>query len=381
MGDSRTYDLLGDFGNIAEFVQAAKEITERKGEGALARELKPKGTSGQINVVGDYPWTLSNTRRPDIPWIRLIEYKCNEGTIKKQLDFYSKLIPDKIGINAGTKETLSVYDEIFPKDHPTDFSYWFPYFNKVGFELNSPNWTQLDSIGESLKGIAGGASTIASSLGFKGASTLIEGATKLVGVASSVADAALMWNYPSVGVQDRPRIFAGHSERQTTISFPLYNTIRQDDWIKNRSLIYTLMSQNLFNKRDYITGIPPVFYDIYVPGQYYCFAASMTNIQVENLGNTRLVDGDFIVPDAYQVTLTLTEMTMPSKNQFEAITSGAARKFVDSSTVLAEQETNVVDVSRSATNPDAKIMPQPTPSSAPKARSATNPNAKVLPRE
>lgn len=149
-------------------------------------------------------------------------------------------------------------------------------------------------------------------------------------VAGAGADLALGWQYPSVGIQDRPKIFAGHNERQVTISFPLYNTFSENDWPQNRDLIYILMSQNLYNKRNLITGMPPVFYDIYVPGQYYCYAASMTNVVVKNLGNTRLMEnGAFIVPDAYQITLTLTELTMPSKNQFEAVTSGAAEKQVN----------------------------------------------------
>ena len=152
---------------------------------------------------------------------------------------------------------------------------------------------------------------------------------------ATAANIAAAAQYPVVGAFDRPRIFTSHSERTITISFPLFNTVEEGDWVKNRELIYLLMEQNLYNKRDYTTGLPPVFYDVYIPGQYYCFASCITQINVENLGNTRLLYNEFIVPDAYQVTLTLSEMTMPSKNQFAAIFNGEARNQVKTSTAVS----------------------------------------------
>jgi hypothetical protein len=59
----------------------------------------------------------------------------------------------------------------------------------------------------------------------------------------------------------------------------------------------------------------------------------MTNIVAKNLGNVRMING-YVVPDAYQVTLTLSEMVMPSKNQLFAASEGEARSFVNSTTVV-----------------------------------------------
>ena len=321
---SRIYDVSG-LGKIATFVTAQKDAAT---QGSLAKDLKPTGT-GFLDVVKDYSWTNSKSRE-EVPYIRLIEYKCNETVIKKQYGFYTNLTADKFNVNQKSTEVLDIYQEIFPKDEPSGWSYKLPYFNETGFELSTPPWTQLDSIGDALKSMASSASNGLNAIGFKKAGGVIDLFTGAAQVAGAGADIALGWQYPSVGIQDRPKIFAGHSERQITISFPLYNTFEDYHWPQNRDLIYILMSQNLYNKRNLITGMPPVFYDIYVPGQYYCYAASMTNVVVKNLGNTRLMEnGKFIVPDAYQITLTLTELTMPSKNQFEAMTSGAAAKEVN----------------------------------------------------
>lgn len=307
-------------------------------EGSLAKTLVPTVQAGLKNVVKDYPWTVSNTKdREDIPYVRLIEYKCNESAIQRQVEFYVDLKTSNLFLQRQEqKGVLEVYKEMFPKDKPTDFSYWFPYFNETGFELSTPNWKQLEPAGEALKSVAQGLESIIRPFSRIGAN-IVELGTKAVEAADALGETVLKGAYPTVNVFDRPRVFAGHNERNTVISFPLYNTINEWDWAKNRDLIYILMTQNLFNKRDIITGVPPVFYDVFIPGQYYCYAACMTDINVKNLGNTRLIDGEYIIPDAYQVTLTLTEMVQPSKNQFEAVTNGSARQFVNSQTVQAEQ--------------------------------------------
>lgn len=318
-------------GTIAKFVSEGTN----ENQGSLASKLEPLG-SGEINIVKNYPWTISNTvNRDDVPYVELYEYRCNETQIKRQFDFYSKLTPETlagaIGASASKRAVMSVYTEIFSQEDPTRFQYILPYFNKTAFELSTPNWQQLDPIGESLKTMAGGAGKFLENLGLKKAAQGVDVITKGAEFLQTAAETSLLFQYPSVGVQDRPRIFAGHNERQITISFPLFNTINEWDWAKNRDLVYLLMSQNLYNKRDYITGVPPVFYDIHVPGQYYCYAAAMTNINVENLGNTRVLEGSYIIPDAYQVTLTLTELVTPSKNQFEAMTKGNPRGVVKAS--------------------------------------------------
>lgn len=333
---TRVYDLsTQSLGNIANFVQevgeagnVANQSSEAK-NGSLASRLVPKPGKGEIDVVNDYKWTLSNlSDTTEVPYIRIKEYKCNESSIRKQLNLYSNVAPETarnaVGQGGKTEEVLSVYEDIFPQTNPTGFSYRFPYFNQIGFELRSQQWQSLDSIGESLKEAAGGISKMLPETWSKKVEKLVQ-AGEAIG---NITDAAMNSLYPSVGIADRPKIFTGHENRQVVISFPLYNTVNENDWAANRDLVYLLMSQNLFNKRDYVTGVPPVFYDIFIPGQYFCWAAAMTDIKVENLGNQRLLYQDFIVPDAYQVTLTLSELVMPSRNQFEAITNGSARSYV-----------------------------------------------------
>lgn len=365
LGDIARY--VNESGNLVTdpAIQATKN--GQKTDGSLASTLVPSGMNGGLIDVANskkYRWTLSQADLTgEVPYVRLIEYKCNESVLTKQMSFYAHM-----GLFGDNSEILDVYKGVFPKDNPTDFSYWFPYFSPTAYELSTPEWAQLDSIGSSINSIAGGATTAATAMGKIGAAAKMEIASMAGNAIADIYKLGKQATNAIANVFDRPRVFHGHNSRSITISFPLYNTVSEDDYNNNRSLIYLLMSQNLFNKRDYITGVPPVFYDIWIPGQYYCYAASMTNINVENLGNQRMIY-NVIVPDAYYVTLTLTEMVMPSKNQFEAVVNGAASKFVNSATVamdklFEEAKNNQVSQAREElTKAVDKPNPQPSPSS------------------
>lgn len=328
-------------GNIARFVTAVEEAPAGEApaayqEGTLARTLQPNNKSYEIDVVSKYRWTLSNVineQAEEIPYIRLKEFKCLESSIEKQISFYTQYSADVAAnvANVGSsikKGVLDDYKSLWPKTNPTGFTYKIPYFNKTGQELGTEPWQALDAIGDSLKDVAGGVGKFLS----KNAQERISQGMVAAELVGSAANTAMNYKYPSVGVVDRPKMFSSHSDRNINVSCTLYNTVLEKDWKDNKNLIYLLMSQNLFNKRDFTTGIPPVFYEVYIPGQYYSFASCMTNFKVEHLGNQRLLkenqDNEFIVPDAYQIDFTLTELVKPSKNQYEALITGEARDNV-----------------------------------------------------
>ena len=343
----------------AAFVNETKTGATSKGSGeqngSLAQTISPAGKFQEIDVVKDYRWTLSNLppeELKEVPYISLQEFKCSETSIRKQINFYANLGLDsaasvtgldRAGAMAQLKEAnanmeglvqgkfesvLDPYKDIWPQDNPTGFKYKFPYFNKVGLELTSEPWAALDSIGEAVKGITGGIGDILNK-------KVGQGLQQAFDLASAGRNLALQAQYPSVGATDRPKVFMAHNDRTINISFVLYNTLSQLEWVDNLDLIQLIMSQNLFNKRDYTTGVPPVFYTVYIPGQYFCYAACLTNFKVEHLGNQRLLNygGEYIIPDAYQVDITLTELVKPSKNQFQAITTGEALSHVSVTTV------------------------------------------------
>jgi hypothetical protein len=262
---------------------------------------------GNINIVDDYCWTLSEKNsREEVPYIDLVEHAVDESTIKIQLDFYFQ------GLKNFGEGGMAPYENLFPRKE-TGNRYRFPYFSDVNFEVNTPVWQSLDQLEEGSKAI----SSMAGVLGGEKLAGAVAGALQFGG---TVAGAGLSLSYPKVGIMDRPRLWQNHEFRSITVKFPLFNTQLSNDWEKNRGLCWTLMNANLFYKRDFITGIPPVYYEVSIPGQHYSYASCVTNLTINNRGNMRRLKTkkgiDAIVPDAYEVNMTLTDMAMPSRNLF-----------------------------------------------------------------
>lgn len=297
-----------------------KKIYQEKpqtGGGGLASLYEPTG-SGWVDVVKDYDWTLSPSwTRTTTPVIILKEFEVNESSIKRQLYFYGAGVIQKNAEN----NRLSPYAELFPKDKPTGFVYQFPYLTDINFQLSTPQWQSLDTLEQGQKF----ASSVMGVLGGQGAADVTNAIIEGAGGAYMGAQAL---SYPKVGIMDRPKLWQNHEFRTTEIKFPLFNTYTENAWMVNRDLCWLFINQNLYNKRDFITSVPPVFYELYVPGQHYSIASCVTNITVTNRGNMRRMktfDGtentamESNVPDVYDVQITLTDMVMPSKNLFQTL--------------------------------------------------------------
>lgn len=287
-----------------------------------AQLFEPNSIGGGIDVISNYAWTLTpSEKRKEIPSIVLTEYEVDESTIARQLNFYATQVFDK-GLSEG-EDFLGPYDQLFPKDKPTSFWYRFPYYSDINFEVNTPQWSSLDTLESLKKGAEDLGSFVHPILG-KAIKTVTE-------IGAGVAGGLLAANYPKVGIMDRPKLWQSHDFRSYTVKFPLYNTQNfgsGEEWIKNRELCELIVNQNLYTKTSFITGKPPVFYEVLIPGQHYSPAACVTNISIFNRGNIRqlLKNGaDCNVPDVYEMNITLTDLVIPSKNLFQAISNQSVR--------------------------------------------------------
>jgi hypothetical protein len=329
------------------------------GRAGLANLYKPaNGTYSYVNVTKNYPWTLSESVKETAPRVILKEYQLNETSIRRQYLFYSTAIgnfataqngntPALPAEAASLADFLQPYEELYPKNDKTTtgFIYDLPYFSDINFEVNTPVWASLDTLEQAQKATVGAAGAAAGQ-GFAG---VVDQLINLAGGAM-MAGASLL--YPKVGIMDRPRLWQSHEFRTINIKFPLFNTHAPDDWKKNRLLCELLVNQNLYNKRDFITSVPPVFYEVLVLGQHYSYASCVTNITIYNRGNMRQINANddntaastYNVPDVYEVNLSLTDMVMPSKNQFQSIQDPT----VTSSVVTSEFANSPVDVGSTA---------------------------------
>jgi len=277
-------------------------------------------TKGKFNVVSDYRWTLTSNlgkSNPDsfdeVPYIDVKEYQVDESTIRRQWDFYSTQVKDFV--QATDTDLLKPYENLFPREE-VGCIYKFPYFSDINYEVNSPEWASLDTLEQGSKFTEG-------SMGFLFGEDAASMTKSILEGAGTAATAALAAAYPKVGIMDRPRLWQNHSLRTIEVKFPLFNTVAPNDWKKNRTLIWVILNNSLFVKRDFITGVPPVYYELLIPGQHYSFAACMTNLTIYNRGNMRKLKEDngrdAIVPDAYEVNMTFTDLVMPSRNLLRSI--------------------------------------------------------------
>ena len=131
-------------------------------------------------------------------------------------------------------------------------------------------------------------------------------------------------------------------EKSYTVSFPLFNTKSYAELIKNWQFLFLLSYQNSPNRvnRDLID--PPCIYEASISGVWYSKYAALTNLTVDfvgarremmlpvqvidhspDSGNQQTATGAWIprkrktlavIPDAYQVTMTFTELFAETQN-------------------------------------------------------------------
>lgn len=344
----------------------------------LAPELLPTG-NGVINVIKDFPWTLTPKQSNAInetPFILLNEYYVVQSALNQQLLPYGintvtpqgnrtpqqESIASLIGIadqmfNADTKK---LYEGLFDLIAPSDFIYRFPFFTQEHYSANN-SWEKKDILDTVINfqkqgfGLLGGFfgglgntplsrrgktrafAAVGRQLG-KGGEELFNTMQALPDILKQIKLLQLQKQNPAVGLYDAPHVWQGSSPREYGFSFTLYNfeplnnsTLNVEKLIlKNWELCYILTYQNSMNKRNFYTGTPPVFYEVYIPGIHYCKASVMKNITISNIGNMRSLklpidDGPPIpvnIPDAYKIDINMQDILMPSKNLLEGIVDG-----------------------------------------------------------
>jgi hypothetical protein len=213
---------------------------------------------------------------------------------------------------------------------PTGFQYKIPYLNSRVLDVNN-------SFGESVENITGNLiDLINSGTGF---TEVVAGTGKLLSQAGTAKiERAKHYQYPSEG----PAI---------EVVFPLYNTspASYEDVLNNYKLVLLLMYQNLPLRQDKIIVEPPVLYDVTIPGNRrapYCYVSSLV---VNYRGSTRLMDLDLggisstnknvsipaklktIVPDMYEIRMTLQPMIATTKNLlFATVTDNVVKATTQS---------------------------------------------------
>lgn len=108
-----------------------------------------------------------------------------------------------------------------------------------------------------------------------------------------------------------------------TVGFTLYNTTKVDAWKDNYKFLYLFVLRNLPIRIDTNSFLPPMLYDVIVPGTKRLPVCSVDSINITPKGMTRVLKCDnFLgkgeisvnVPEAWEVTITFRSLIATSAN-------------------------------------------------------------------
>jgi hypothetical protein len=349
----------------------------------LAPILTPGNRGGYIDIVAEYPWTLTpawSYPRKQTPYIYLKEYYLTETYLNQLFLTYgtkatvgniARLLFTPGPIQANTDR---IYEGLYDLVNPTGFQYKLPYFSSNNLHTNN-TWTAKSTYQtliniqkKIIEAAAGGGAAI---LGEIAQQIPIPGLDWVGGVIKRYGQKATVAAFEIEKIQDRlkvgltssivgddedpvldkPHIWSTTTPRVHKIAFPLFNTPipgsglegnSEDIIARNWEFCHLLSYQNLYNKRNLYTGLPPVYYEINIPGVHYCKAGYVSELKILNLGNIRVlnlpiedsgtgtmntssrvsnVSRDCNVPDAYMVEMTIVDFFVPSKNFLDTVTN------------------------------------------------------------
>ena len=279
------------------------------------------GASGDIDIVNNFSWTLSKFR-DEVPRIKLVEFQ-----ITKNQQLYN--MRRKAAL-ATSSDKADPYAGLFAAEE-TKFSYIFPHYDKSLIN-NSNSWdSKVPPEGVSLqKGVIESANKFASDIirpyGFDvNLNNIDEAVIKARGMKGP------MEATPFAGIE-QPLYYSGTSRNKYTIKFPLFNNVSIDDVKRNHDFVRLFAYQNLKDRTSITTYNPPVYYKVLnVPGYMGSMgpkpAVWVSNFNVQHVGAVRAIDIGIggrrvATPEAFLITIELTELIADSKQIFLSYLSG-----------------------------------------------------------
>ena len=165
----------------------------------------------------------------------------------------------------------------------------------------------------------------------------------------------------TVNFQEKSKFYTYDKGGETiSLSFPLINTgsATFDDVVKNWQFIFLLLWQNRAQRLDRNVVEPPPIYEVTIPGLRYMPLCYISDLKVEFKGARRTmtlpipsssgsgtVDLQTVVPEAYQISITITSLVGDTKNFMYSTVYNSSNIVV---TTTAEQ--NAMGIPTAAVN-------------------------------
>jgi hypothetical protein len=205
------------------------------------------------------------------------------STVAKEISSSISAITNPCIGGGGGMNYLAPYSLLYSLDK-TGKQYAFPMITTpptLGVTTNdwgeSQNGTSIISTNSFITGLTTLAeNTISTARDIQDMVNFFQGGTNAY-MATGVEKAAF-YNYPK-------------NTEEYTITFPLINNTKKDEWKKNYKFILMFCLRNMPFRKDNSSFYPPVLYDMTIPGvirQPYCYVNS---ISVRPMGLTKMIHG------------------------------------------------------------------------------------------
>ena len=385
-----------------DIIQTTQNINQRlqKSDGLKTASNKSSNFH-MFDIIRGFDWTTSNVNQiyNDVPYILLQEFKIAANSQMASLITNAMLIPDVIGsskaslekfgaavankakdtmkdnafsnfmeglkktaggisdkitdgINKGNKamenffsgldnttdawsdQTLAAMYKFLYIRKQTNRWYKFPYYTSSYYDIqNSFN----DTASEDQKN-----DTLGNLMGDQGAAKILKDIGNYANITALTE--------PGSYVQRTQFYNFGMAGPKFDVTFYLYNTINDDAFVKNNIFLQTLIVQNTPHRHNRLLVDPPCIYECTIPGRGFYPYVYISNINVAYKGTQRILGADIgkqqIVPDAYEVKLTLQSLTKEVNNFM-------IPEFYDGMTDLANERGNAIVGDKNASKSNA----------------------------
>jgi hypothetical protein len=272
--------------------------------------LKPK--TSVINVHGDMYWSNLGDKS-EVPEVFVIEKQLEYGAWAAQLASILQQGGQLGGQILQQGGNVDSFVQLYAAKE-TGFYYNLPWLLKGGDSIRSieNQWSKVKGIGETLMEMA---PSTKGSIG------------DIIGAGIGAAIGAFT---PGFGFEETYQ-YNTTTPQTLTISFPLYNTIDVKSALRHFNFVNLFTFQNLKTRTSLMSYIPPKIYtvDAYSLGGVYMAAAYVSNFKVDSIGTTRKItewglwgNAGVIIPEAYKVTITFTDLLSQSSNVFAGALGG-----------------------------------------------------------
>lgn len=220
---------------------------------------------------------------------------------------------------------------------PTGWIFYLPFFSN-SYQSTANAWN--DNSGDSGSGHV-----------LRGMADLVAAGSEFLGDLESTGTG----NYGTY--QERSKFFQYTKDGDSlTVSFPLINagSASYDDVLRNWQFVYLLLYNNRPERINRNLLTPPPIYEAEIPGVRYMPLSYISNIGVEYKGSRRTMKINIpsssgnntfatIIPEAFQITITLTSLVSESKNFMYAVAARPNNIIVTSKAQQAIFSTQAIE--------------------------------------